>query len=77
MSWPFKPPPIERLLEEQLYEAQRQLILFDTAAEQQTTMADMFRRRIARIQGELARLVPPVATPHPVEPAFHDTERSP
>ncbi len=50
----FKRAPIEAIADEQLYEAQRQLLAHEAAAEHHAALAEMYRRRVQRLmQGSL------------------------
>ena len=59
----WKPPPLESVLREQLYDAQRQLLLYESAAEHQTTMAGMYRHRVARLNAQLQATLEPQLEP--------------
>ena len=49
MSDLFKRMPIDHLVDEQLYNAQRHLLEHEAAAEHHAALADMYRRRISRL----------------------------
>jgi hypothetical protein len=50
----FKRSPIEAMVDEQLYDAQRQLLAHEAAAEHHAALAEMYRRRTQRLmQGSL------------------------
>ncbi len=49
----FKRAPIEAMVDEQLYEAQRQLLAHEAAAEHHAALAEMYRRRSQRLMGSL------------------------
>jgi hypothetical protein len=47
----FKRMPLAKLVDEQLYDAQRQLLDHAAAAEHHAALADMYRRRVQRLLG--------------------------
>lgn len=49
----FKRSSIDTLIDEQLYDAQRQLLAHEAAAEHHSALAEMYRRRTQRLMGSL------------------------
>lgn len=47
-----KPEPVEKKTAELLYEAQRKLVDHEASGEHHMALADMYRKRIARLSGD-------------------------
>lgn len=58
----FRRLPIEAIVDEQLYDAQRRLLEHEAAAEHHSALAEMYRRRVHRlVQGGLrAEVIDPI-----------------
>ncbi len=51
----FSRTPVDDIVEEQLYEAQRKLIEHEAAAEHHASLTEMYRRRVHRLSTEEVR----------------------
>lgn len=51
----FSRTPVDEIVEEQLYEAQRKLVEHEAAAEHHAALTEMYRRRVQRLSSEGVR----------------------